>query len=138
MFKIFINAVHDHDTDDSDSDNDSTSNPVKKGRSIIDTKIPSKIRDLKLTRRERVFGGPLKDAAKNRQPKVPFVVSRLIHELDTRALQTRGIYRVNGVKNRVELICSSFTMDRTSMDLTVASEHDMSSVLKVLLKLGVL
>ena len=23
-------------------------------------------------RRERVFGGPLKDAAKNRQPKVPF------------------------------------------------------------------
>ena len=59
--------VHDHDSDDSDSDTDST-----KKRSIIDSKIPSKIRDLKFTRRERVFGGPLKDAVKSRQQKVPF------------------------------------------------------------------
>ena len=59
------------------------------------------------------------------------VVSRLIQELDSRALKLRGIYRVNGVKNRVELICSSFTMEKCTMDLSVASEHDMSSVLKV-------
>ena len=43
----------------------------------MDSKIPSKIRDLKITRRERVFGGPLKDAVKNRNPKVPFGKDKL-------------------------------------------------------------
>ena len=117
-------------------------------------KVTSKIRDLKIPhRRERVFGGPLKEGAKNQPNRVPFgklliatnievdchqqlilnfflVVSRLIQEIDSRALKTKGIYRVNGVKNRVENICSSFTMNSCSMDLSVASEHDMSSVLK--------
>ena len=31
------------------------------------------------------------------------------------------------------MICSSFTMDKCTIDLSVASEHDMSSVLKVCL-----
>lgn len=68
----------------------------------------------------------------HQQPSLNFflVVSRLIQEIDSRALKTKGIYRVNGVKNRVENICSSFTMNSCSMDLSVASEHDMSSVLK--------
>ena len=34
------------------------------------------------------------------------------------------------MKNRVESICASFTLDGTSTDLSSASEHDMSSVLK--------
>lgn len=58
------------------------------------------------------------------------VISRLIQEIDSRALTTKGIYRVNGVKNRVESICGSFSMTSCSTDLSIASEHDMSSVLK--------
>ena len=57
-------------------------------------------------------------------------MSRLIQEIDSRALSTKGIYRVNGVKNRVESLCASFTSNDCSMDLSLASEHDMSSVLK--------
>ena len=145
-----------YSVDDNSSDSDSFEEvhaPSSKKNGNL-AKVTSKIRDLKIPhRRERVFGGPLKEGAKNQPNRVPFgklliarnievdchqqpslnfflVVSRLIQEIDSRALKTKGIYRVNGVKNRVENICSSFTMNSCSMDLSVASEHDMSSVLK--------
>jgi len=121
-------SVHDNSSD-SDSFEEVHAPSSKKNGNLA--KVTSKIRDLKIPhRRERVFGGPLKEGAKNQPNRVPFVVSRLIQEIDSRALKTKGIYRVNGVKNRVENICSSFTMNSCSMDLSVASEHDMSSVLK--------
>jgi len=71
--------------------------------------------------RQRLFGGSLSEAAKEQPENVPFVIWRLITEIDSRALTTKGIYRVNGVKNRVESICSSFTFDGCSYDLSTAS-----------------
>jgi len=83
--------------------------------------------------KKSLFGMPLADAVRNGQNekyKVPFVVSRLIKELDSRALKTKGLYRVNGVKHRVENLCSSFSKDSTTADMSQSSEHDISSVLK--------
>ena len=89
---------------------------------------------------------PLSEAVKGHSDKknVPFVVSRLIKELDSRALKTKGyvrfdnsymtnnsgLYRVNGVKHRVEVLCNSFSKDSTTADISLSSEHDISSVLK--------
>jgi len=112
---------------ESDSDQESTSNSKSKNGKY---ELASRFKGLKMPTRSRVFGGPLKDAAKNQHNKIPFVVSRLIKEIDSRALRTRGIYRVNGVKNRVENICSAFTMNSCEVDLSISTEHDMSSVLK--------
>ena len=93
-----------------------------------------------------LFGMPLSEAVKgqNEKKNVPFVVSRLIKELDSRALKTKGytklvnvllpkksgLYRVNGVKHRVEVLCNSFSKDSTTADMSLSSEHDISSVLK--------
>lgn len=80
---------------------------------------------------KNLFGMPLVDSARA-QPLtfVPFVLSRLVQELDSRALKIKGLYRVNGVKHRVETLCDSFTKDSCSIDMAQCSEHDMSSVLK--------
>lgn len=82
--------------------------------------------------KKSLFGMPMADAVRGQSEKnkVPFVVSRLIKELDSRALKTKGLYRVNGVKHRVEILCSSFTKDSTTADMSQSSEHDISSVLK--------
>ena len=71
----FLCLVHDNSSD-SDSDNEVQLPSSKKNGNLA--KVTSKIRDLKIPhRRERVFGGPLKEAAKNHPNKVPFGKSLL-------------------------------------------------------------
>lgn len=69
LYRIFI-SVHDNSSD-SDSDNEVQLPSSKKNGNLA--KVTSKIRDLKIPhRRERVFGGPLKEGAKNQPNRVPF------------------------------------------------------------------
>ncbi|XP_045155960.1 rho GTPase-activating protein 45 [Echinops telfairi] len=47
---------------------------------------------------------------------------------------TQGIYRVNGVKTRVEKLCQAFENGQELVELSQASPHDISNVLKLYLR----
>ena len=46
----------------------------------------------------------------------------------------KGIYRVNGVKGRIEKICAQMDISPDRVDLTTASHHDVSGVMKYFLR----
>lgn len=52
--------------------------------------------------------------------------------LSTSCLQ--GIYRVNGVKTRVEKLCQAFENGKELVELSQCSPHDISNVLKLYLR----
>lgn len=57
----------------------------------------------------------------------------------TRALKggvasPQGIYRVNGVKTRVEKLCQVFENGKELVELSQCSPHDISNVLKLYLR----
>lgn len=52
----------------------------------------------------------------------------------TRAPCLQGIYRVNGVKTRVEKLCQAFENGKELVELSQASPHDISNVLKLYLR----
>lgn len=47
---------------------------------------------------------------------------------------TQGIYRVNGVKTRVEKLCQAFENGKELVELSQCSPHDISNVLKLYLR----
>lgn len=49
-------------------------------------------------------------------------------------LVLQGIYRVNGVKTRVEKLCQAFENGKELVELSQASPHDLSNVLKLYLR----
>nr|XP_060485685.1 rho GTPase-activating protein 45 isoform X1 [Panthera onca] len=55
---------------------------------------------------------------------------------DRRAVgrKSEGIYRVNGVKTRVEKLCQDFENGKELVELSQASPHDVSNVLKLYLR----
>lgn len=46
----------------------------------------------------------------------------------------QGIYRVNGVKTRVEKLCQAFETAKELVELSQAPPHDISNVLKLYLR----
>ncbi|XP_012987713.3 rho GTPase-activating protein 45 isoform X2 [Esox lucius] len=65
---------------------------------------------------------------------VPLVIRKCITEIDSRALTMKGIYRVNGVKTRVEKLCQAFENGKELVELSQASPHDISNILKLYLR----
>lgn len=51
-----------------------------------------------------------------------------------RASSSQGIYRVNGVKTRVEKLCQAFENGKELVELSQCSPHDISNVLKLYLR----
>lgn len=49
-------------------------------------------------------------------------------------LYLQGIYRVNGVKTRVEKLCQAFENGKELVELSQCSPHDISNVLKLYLR----
>ncbi|XP_078657671.1 rho GTPase-activating protein 45-like isoform X4 [Branchiostoma floridae x Branchiostoma belcheri] len=66
--------------------------------------------------------------------QVPFVIQKCIEEIDSRALMVKGIYRVNGVKSRVERLCQSFENAANLVDLSNCPPHDIANVLKLYIR----
>ncbi|KAM6107257.1 LOW QUALITY PROTEIN: rho GTPase-activating protein 45 [Pterocles gutturalis] len=62
------------------------------------------------------------------------IVKKCVSEIEKRALKTKGIYRVNGVKTRVEKLCQAFENGKELVELSQASPHDISNVLKLYLR----
>ncbi|KAK2505947.1 hypothetical protein MC885_001355 [Smutsia gigantea] len=92
----------------------------------------------RLQGRLQLFGQDFSRAARSAPDGVPFVIRKCICEIEQRALHTkvatRGIYRVNGVKTRVEKLCQAFEVGEELVELSQASPHDISNVLKLYLR----
>ncbi|XP_063003317.1 rho GTPase-activating protein 45 isoform X2 [Elgaria multicarinata webbii] len=88
----------------------------------------------KLQGKLQLFGRDFAQAAHTSSDGVPFVVKKCICEIERRAMKTKGIYRVNGVKTRVEKLCQAFENGKELVELSQASPHDISNVLKLYLR----
>ncbi|NXM19073.1 HMHA1 protein, partial [Ploceus nigricollis] len=88
----------------------------------------------KLQGKLQLFGQDFMKASRGSPDGIPFIVKKCISEIEKRALKTKGIYRVNGVKTRVEKLCQAFENGKELVELSQASPHDISNVLKLYLR----
>ncbi|KAM4605158.1 rho GTPase-activating protein 29-like isoform 2-T2 [Polymixia lowei] len=88
----------------------------------------------KLQGRLHLFGIDFVQAAKNSPDGVPFIIKKCTSEIESRALNIKGIYRVNGAKSRVEKLCQAFENGKDLVELSELSPHDISNVLKLYLR----
>uniref|UniRef100_A0A3B4ZUM2 Rho GTPase-activating protein 29 n=1 Tax=Stegastes partitus TaxID=144197 RepID=A0A3B4ZUM2_9TELE len=88
----------------------------------------------KLQGRLHLFGIDFIQAAKNSQDGIPFIIRKCTSEIENRALNIKGIYRVNGAKSRVEKLCQAFENGKDLVELSDLYPHDISNVLKLYLR----
>ncbi|XP_050163299.1 rho GTPase-activating protein 29 isoform X8 [Myiozetetes cayanensis] len=88
----------------------------------------------KLHGRLHLFGVEFAQAAKNVPDGVPFIIKKCTSEIESRALNVKGIYRVNGAKLRVEKLCQAFENGKDLVELSELYAHDISNVLKLYLR----
>ncbi|XP_030612112.1 rho GTPase-activating protein 29 isoform X2 [Archocentrus centrarchus] len=88
----------------------------------------------KLQGKLHLFGIDFTQAAKNCQDGIPFIIRKCTSEIENRALNIKGIYRVNGAKSRVEKLCQAFENGKDLVELSDLYPHDISNVLKLYLR----
>ncbi|XP_057263419.1 rho GTPase-activating protein 45 isoform X2 [Pezoporus wallicus] len=88
----------------------------------------------KLQGKLQLFGQDFTKASQSSADGIPFIIKKCVAEIEKRALKTKGIYRVNGVKTRVEKLCQAFENGKELVELSQASPHDISNVLKLYLR----
>ncbi|KAJ6658429.1 hypothetical protein lerEdw1_020133 [Lerista edwardsae] len=88
----------------------------------------------KLHGRLHLFGVEFNQAAKNTPDGIPFIIKKCTSEIESRALNVKGIYRVNGAKSRVEKLCQAFENGKDLVELSELYPHDISNVLKLYLR----
>ncbi|KAM8850428.1 rho GTPase-activating protein 29-like isoform 2-T2 [Spinachia spinachia] len=88
----------------------------------------------KLQGRLQLFGIDFAQASKNSLDGIPFIIKKCTSEIESRALNIKGIYRVNGAKSRVEKLCQAFENGKDLVELSDLSPHDISNVLKLYLR----
>ncbi|XP_051771024.1 rho GTPase-activating protein 29 isoform X2 [Ctenopharyngodon idella] len=88
----------------------------------------------KLQGRLHLFGIDFAQVAKNSLDGIPFIIKKCTSEIESRALNIKGIYRVNGAKSRVEKLCQAFENGKDLVELSDLHPHDISNVLKLYLR----
>uniref|UniRef100_H3BYF1 Rho GTPase-activating protein 29 n=1 Tax=Tetraodon nigroviridis TaxID=99883 RepID=H3BYF1_TETNG len=88
----------------------------------------------KLQGRLQLFGIDFAQASRNSPDGIPFIIKKCTSEIESRALNIKGIYRVNGAKSRVEKLCQAFENGKDLVELSDLSPHDISNVLKLYLR----
>nr|XP_033811052.1 rho GTPase-activating protein 45 isoform X2 [Geotrypetes seraphini] len=81
-----------------------------------------------------LFGRDFSHAVQDSTDGIPFIIKKCITEIEKRAMKMKGIYRVNGVKTRVEKLCQAFENGKELVELSQASPHDLSNVFKLYLR----
>ncbi|XP_069072556.1 rho GTPase-activating protein 45 isoform X2 [Pleurodeles waltl] len=81
-----------------------------------------------------LFGTDFLQTSRESSDGIPFIIKKCISEIEKRAMKMKGIYRVNGVKTRVEKLCQAFENGKELVELSHASPHDLSNVLKLYLR----
>ncbi|XP_061614919.1 rho GTPase-activating protein 29 isoform X4 [Phyllopteryx taeniolatus] len=88
----------------------------------------------KLQRKLHLFGVDFTQTAMNSQDGIPFIIRKCTSEIETRALNVKGIYRINGAKSRVEKLCQAFENGKDLVEMSELYPHDISNVLKLYLR----
>ncbi|XP_077410515.1 rho GTPase-activating protein 29 isoform X2 [Vanacampus margaritifer] len=88
----------------------------------------------KLQRKLHLFGVDFMQTANNSQDGIPFIIRKCTSEIETRALNVKGIYRLNGAKSRVEKLCQAFENGKDLVEMSDLYPHDISNVLKLYLR----
>ncbi|XP_071835793.1 rho GTPase-activating protein 45-like isoform X3 [Apostichopus japonicus] len=78
-----------------------------------------------------VFGVPLETHLRATGRSCPFIVTKCISEIESKAMNTKGIYRVAGLKGKVEKLCQTFENGAELVDLSETQAHLITSVLKL-------
>ncbi|XP_072172828.1 rho GTPase-activating protein 45-like [Diadema setosum] len=81
-----------------------------------------------------VFGVNLTEHLRVTNREVPFILTKCISEIDKRALTVKGIYRVAGLKVKVEKLCQTFENGADLVDLSETPPHLITSTLKLYLR----
>lgn len=88
----------------------------------------------KLHGKLHLFGVDFAQAARNAPDGIPAIIKKCTYEIESRALNVKGIYRVNGAKSRVEKLCQAFENGNDLVELSELYPHDISNVLKLYLR----
>ncbi|KAF4076246.1 hypothetical protein AMELA_G00212270 [Ameiurus melas] len=88
----------------------------------------------KLQGRLHLFGIDFSQVSKNSADGIPFIIRKCTSEIESRALNIKGIYRLNGAKSRVEKLCQAFENGKDLVELSELYPHDISNVLKLYLR----
>lgn len=92
---------------------------------------------LQRSKRQRLFGVSLIALTSGRVGSVPPIVRQCVEEIELSGAAVNGIYRVSGVKSKVESLCASFESAAASsggeealVDLSSLSPNIVANVLK--------
>lgn len=78
------------------------------------------------------FGVSLEDHLRSTHQKIPYIVEKCISELESRGIDMHGLYRIAGVKHKVETLCGIFdSLSTKDLDLSDESPHLIASCLKL-------
>lgn len=88
----------------------------------------------RLPHKMTTFGVELVTHAERLGGKIPHIITKCVNEIENRGLFIKGIYRVSGVKSRVEKLCQSFESGAELVDLTDVHPNVIANVLKLYLR----
>ncbi|GFG31850.1 hypothetical protein Cfor_02658 [Coptotermes formosanus] len=88
----------------------------------------------RLPRKMTTFGVDLGQHLTETAALVPHIVCKCIDEIDSRGRLMKGIYRVSGVKSKVEKLCQAFENGADLVDLTDIHPNVIANVLKLYLR----
>jgi hypothetical protein len=86
-----------------------------------------------LPRRMTTFGVPLSDLCLDSQT-LPTLLTKCVQEIHRRGLTIKGLYRVSGVKSRVEKLCQAFETGGELVELRDVNPNVLAGVLKMFLR----
>ncbi|XP_037086813.1 rho GTPase-activating protein 29-like [Pollicipes pollicipes] len=88
----------------------------------------------RLPRKMTTFGVDLSQHLAESNSPIPHLVCKCVAEIDHRGSAIKGIYRVSGVKSRVEKLCQAFENGAHLVDLTDVHPNVIANVLKLYLR----
>ncbi|XP_059468965.1 rho GTPase-activating protein 45-like isoform X2 [Neocloeon triangulifer] len=88
----------------------------------------------KLPENYGVFGTSLSQHLQESGCSIPPVITKCVEEIEKSALTIKGIYRVSGVKSKVEKLVEEFESGADKVDLSGVNCHVVASVLKLYLR----
>ncbi|XP_047103760.1 rho GTPase-activating protein 45-like [Schistocerca piceifrons] len=88
----------------------------------------------RLPRKVPVFGTDLNNYLSETAHLIPFIICKCIDEIDARGRQSKGIYRVSGVKTKLDKLCNAFEIGGDLVDLSDIHPNVIADVLKIYLR----
>ncbi|XP_076440442.1 uncharacterized protein LOC143279954 isoform X2 [Babylonia areolata] len=85
-------------------------------------------------RRNTMFGVDFQEQVEHYKSQVPPIVTKCLAEIERRGVMIKGIYRVSGVKSKVESLCQRFDLNPELVDLEEVHPNIISNVLKLYLR----